>query len=113
RLFFSNSLTFLHISSDSVYLSRPVPSRKFLLGPSEIADVIVNFADSPSQSVILLNDASYPFPTGDQPDEFSGKVMKFIIYPGSNNHQDPSHVPKRLLPPPPPPTPDHRAAATR
>ncbi|PKU68676.1 multicopper oxidase LPR2 [Dendrobium catenatum] len=113
RLFFSNSLTFLHISSDSVYLSRPVPSRKFLLGPSEIADVIVNFADSPSQSFILLNDASYPFPTGDQPDEFSRKVMKFIIYPGNKNHQDPSHVPKRLLPPPPPPTPEHRAAATR
>ncbi|XP_020593160.1 multicopper oxidase LPR2-like isoform X2 [Phalaenopsis equestris] len=113
RLSFSNSLAFLHLASDSIYLPRPVPSRKFLLAPSEIADVVVDFTDSPTDSVVLLNDAAYPFPSGEEPDNFSGKVMKFFIASPQLKHRDPSQVPRQLLPSPPPPIPTHRAVATR
>ncbi|KAK8957843.1 hypothetical protein KSP39_PZI001249 [Platanthera zijinensis] len=112
RLFFSNSLRFLHLGSDSVYLSRPVSSRKFLLAPSEIADVVVDFADSSTDSAFLLNDAAYPFPSGDLPDEFSGKVMKFIINPHDRKDRDQSRVPRQLIPAPPPPS-ANLAAVTR
>jgi FtsP/CotA-like multicopper oxidase with cupredoxin domain len=95
RLYFSDGTTFIHVASDSVYLSRPVQTQKFLLAPSEIADVVVDFSTSTSKSVILLNDAPYPYPSGDPTDDINGKVMKFFIR--LSNEGDPSYVPSRLL----------------
>lgn len=94
-LYFSDGTTFIHVSSDSVYLSKPVKTRKFLLAPSEIADVIVDFSESTSDSIILLNDAPYPYPSGDSTDDINGKVMKFSIRP--SRVEDPSHIPSTLL----------------
>ncbi|XP_058087434.1 multicopper oxidase LPR2-like [Magnolia sinica] len=95
RLFFSNGLRFINVASDSAYLARPVTVSKLLVGPSEIADVIVDFSMSTSDVAILANDAPYPFPTGTPADEINGKVMKFIIDP----HQtaDTSRVPSKLI----------------
>ncbi|XP_068642870.1 multicopper oxidase LPR1-like [Aristolochia californica] len=95
RLFFSNGLKFIHVGSDSAYLSRPASIPKFLLGPSEIADIIVDFSTSQSHEVILANDAPYPFPSGDPTDEFSGKVMKFIIR--RKKEVDTSRSPNKLI----------------
>ncbi|KAG0463052.1 hypothetical protein HPP92_021528 [Vanilla planifolia] len=103
RLSFSNSLRFNHIASDTVYLPTAVPSRRFLLAPSEIADVVVDFARSTTDSALLLNDAAYPYPTGDSPDAFSSRVMKFVILRSKSGKRDPSWMPRKLLPPPPPP----------
>ncbi|PKA63517.1 hypothetical protein AXF42_Ash005412 [Apostasia shenzhenica] len=113
RLSLSNGLRFLHVGSDSTYLRRPVPSRNFLLSPSEIADVIIDFADSAAgdRSAVLLNDAPYPFPSGDPVDEFNGKVMKFVIS-RRLGERDPSRLPARL-PGPPPPTAAEASAARR
>ncbi|KAK9091706.1 hypothetical protein Sjap_024883 [Stephania japonica] len=80
--YFTNGLNFIHVASDSVYLARPVKVNKFLLAPSEIADVIVDFSTVSSDSVILGNDAKYPYPSGDPVDEVNGKVMKFVIKGG-------------------------------
>ncbi|WOK94174.1 multicopper oxidase LPR1 [Canna indica] len=113
RLFFSGSgargLRFLHLGSDSNYLPRPVHSRKFLLAPSEIADVVIDFSKTSADDVVLANDAVYPYPSGDPTDEFNGKVMKFLI--ARAREEDPSAVPKRLLTLPAPAV--HRAAVTR
>jgi FtsP/CotA-like multicopper oxidase with cupredoxin domain len=78
-----------------VYLSKPVQIQKFLLAPSEVADIIVDFSTSTSDSVILLNDAPYPYPSGDPTDDINGKVMKFFIQP--SREEDPSYVPSTLL----------------
>ncbi|KAJ0962739.1 hypothetical protein J5N97_027861 [Dioscorea zingiberensis] len=109
RFSLSNSLPFTHIGSDSVYLSKPVKTRAFLLAPSEIADVIIDFAGSATDSAILHNDAAYPFPTGDPVDETNSKVMKFII--GRQRSPDPSRIPRHLFRLPKPAL--HRAVTTR
>eukprot|EP00262_Sarcandra_glabra_P004782 TRINITY_DN16033_c0_g1_i1.p1 TRINITY_DN16033_c0_g1~~TRINITY_DN16033_c0_g1_i1.p1 ORF type:complete len:568 (+),score=8.84 TRINITY_DN16033_c0_g1_i1:123-1826(+) len=79
RFNLTNGLIFFQVASDSVYLARPVGTRKLLLAPSEIADVIIDFSMSESDTAILANDARYPFPSGDPTDEINGKVMKFVI----------------------------------
>ncbi|XP_078174950.1 multicopper oxidase LPR1 homolog 2-like isoform X2 [Carex rostrata] len=94
-LYFSDGTKFIHVASDSVYLSKPVRTRKFLLAPSERADVIVDFSESDSDSVILLNDAPYPYPSGDPTDDLNGKVMKFLIR--RSREEDLSHVPSTLF----------------
>ncbi|KAJ6801412.1 multicopper oxidase LPR2-like [Iris pallida] len=109
RFHLSNGLTFVHVGSDNNYLYKPVASTKFLLAPSEIADVIVDFSRSTTDSAVLANDAPYPYPTGDPTDEFNGKVMKFIIR--KHKTMDPTEIPRRLMVHPPPAA--HRAVKTR
>ncbi|XP_010552729.1 PREDICTED: multicopper oxidase LPR1 [Tarenaya hassleriana] len=79
RLFLSNGLDFTVVGSDSAYLAKPVATKWLLLAPSEIADVVVDFARSASTTAILANDAPYPYPAGDAVNEENSKVMKFII----------------------------------
>ncbi|XP_062111062.1 multicopper oxidase LPR1-like [Humulus lupulus] len=95
RFFFSNGLRFIHVGSDSAYLSRPVMTDDILLGPSEITDVIVDFSKSNSSSVILANDAPYPYPSGDPVNESNNKVMKFVIK--RHREVDTWRVPKKLI----------------
>ncbi|KAJ6853604.1 multicopper oxidase LPR2-like [Iris pallida] len=109
RFSLSNGLPFVHVGSDSNYLRRPVTSSNFLLAPSEIADVVVDFSRSTTDSAVLANDAPYPYPTGDPTDEFNGKVMKFVIR--KDETTDPSRIPKRLMAQPPPAA--HRAVKSR
>ncbi|KAL8142041.1 hypothetical protein V2J09_015073 [Rumex salicifolius] len=97
RFNLSNNLDFIHVGSDSAYLSKPVKTRNFLLAPSEIGDVIIDFSTSPSDSAILFNDAPFPFPSGDPVNESNGKVMKFIIVPLRGYAVDESRVPSKLL----------------
>ncbi|KAJ0039121.1 hypothetical protein Pint_22237 [Pistacia integerrima] len=95
RFFFTNGLQFIHVASDSVYLGEPVVTNETLLGPSEIADVIIDFSESKSDAAILANDAPYPYPSGDPVNDINGKVMKFII---EKNHEvDTWRVPKTLI----------------
>ncbi|GAA0166106.1 oxidase [Lithospermum erythrorhizon] len=81
RFYLTNNLTFIHVASDSAYNERPVILKELLLSPSEIADVIIDFAKSKSETAILANDAPYPYPSGDPVNESNDKVMKFIISP--------------------------------
>ncbi|MFS8032897.1 putative bilirubin oxidase [Helianthus anomalus] len=95
KFFFSNGLRFIHVGSDSVYSEEAVLVKDILLGPSEIADVVVDFSKSKSSSAVLHNGAAYPYPGGDPVNESNGKVMKFIINP--HHEFDSSRVPKKLL----------------
>nr|GMD72468.1 multicopper oxidase LPR1-like [Ipomoea batatas] len=95
KFYFNNNLTFTHVASDSAYNEAPVVLHNILLAPSEVADVVVDFSESESESAILGNNAVYPYPSGDPVDEINGKVMKFIIKPGKE--VDTSHIPKKLI----------------
>ncbi|KAJ4961508.1 hypothetical protein NE237_021418 [Protea cynaroides] len=79
RFFLTNGMGFKIIGSDSAYLAKSILKKKLLLAPSEIVDVVFDFSKSTSDSVILANDAAYPYPSGDPTDEINGKVMKFVI----------------------------------
>uniref|UniRef100_A0A0D9UWA9 Plastocyanin-like domain-containing protein n=1 Tax=Leersia perrieri TaxID=77586 RepID=A0A0D9UWA9_9ORYZ len=92
------ALRFIHLASDSVYLAAPVRTRAFLLAPSEIADVIIDFADTASPVIVLSSDAPAPFP-GD-PGEKAEKlpVMKFVIDENATSPEtDTTSVPARLM----------------
>lgn len=95
RFYFTNNLTFFHVASDSAYHERPLILKEMLLAPSEVADVVVDFSNSKSDSALLANDAPYPYPSGDPVNEANSKVMKFIINP--NHEIDKSRIPKKLI----------------
>jgi FtsP/CotA-like multicopper oxidase with cupredoxin domain len=95
KFFFTDGLEFIHVASDSVYNEQPVMVDEILLAPSEIADVVVDFSKSKSNSTILANDAPYPYPSGDPVNEANGKVMKFTIKP--RREYDTWRVPKTLI----------------
>ncbi|KAJ1418447.1 Multicopper oxidase, type 2 [Sesbania bispinosa] len=80
-LFFTNSLRFTHVASDSAYLDKPIIANKTVMGPSEITDIIVDFSESTTDSAILANDAPYPYPSGNPVNKKLNKIMKFIILP--------------------------------
>ncbi|GAB2254661.1 hypothetical protein Droror1_Dr00022470 [Drosera rotundifolia] len=94
RLNFTNGLGFVHVGSDSAYLNKPVKTNHVFLGASEIADVVVDFAESSSDTVILENSAAYPYPSGSAPNELNSKVMKFIVEP---KYGDNPPLPTKLL----------------
>ncbi|GAB4828788.1 Leucine permease transcriptional regulator [Ancistrocladus abbreviatus] len=96
RLYFLNkTLNFTYVGSDSAYLNHPVSTNQTLLAPSEIADVIVDFAQTSVDNVTLANDAPYPFPSGDSVNDANSKVMKFNIIGQSGYDQ--STIPSNLL----------------
>ncbi|KAI7996551.1 Multicopper oxidase LPR1 [Camellia lanceoleosa] len=95
KFFFTNGLRFIFVGSDSVYIERPVMLNEILLAPSEIADVIVDFSESKSNSTILANDAPYPYPSGDPVNGANSKVMKFVIK--EQTEDDKWRVPDKLI----------------
>lgn len=95
RFFFTNSLRFTHVAADSSYIDEPVTTSEFLLGPSEITDIIVDFSQSKNDTVILANNAPYPYPSGDPVNEANSKAIKFVILP--HREVDTSRVPKKLI----------------
>ncbi|KAF5442319.1 hypothetical protein F2P56_034989, partial [Juglans regia] len=95
RFFFTNGLQFTHVGSDSVYLNKPVVTNEILLAPSEIADVVVDFSESKTNTAILANDAPYPYPDGSPVNEVDSKVIKFFIL--KHREIDRWRVPKTLM----------------
>ncbi|KAL8470950.1 hypothetical protein ACS0TY_033501 [Phlomoides rotata] len=92
---FENGLEFIVVGSDSSYNDKPVWVKELLLATSEIVDVVVDFSKARSDSVVLLNDAPYPYPIGDPVNGANGKVMKFIIK--KDGVLDKSKIPTRLI----------------
>ncbi|KAE8022826.1 hypothetical protein FH972_008595 [Carpinus fangiana] len=107
RFFFMNGLGFTHVGSDSAYLNQPVVTNEILLGPSEIADVVIDFSNSKTNIAILANDAPYPYPGGSPVNEGNSKVMKFIIL--NRPEVDTWKIPKKLMHYP---GPDHVSGAS-
>eukprot|EP00250_Pteridium_aquilinum_P009283 c18568_g1_i1 orf=224-2020(+) len=95
RFALHDGTSFTQIGSDSFYLEAPVHLKNILVAPSEIIDIIIDFSKIERNSVILTNDAAYPFPDGDLPDALSGKVMKFVI--GHKHVKDKARIPAQLV----------------
>ncbi|MCO5579909.1 hypothetical protein L7F22_033776 [Adiantum nelumboides] len=87
---------FTQIGSDSFYLEAPVHLKSVLVAPSEIVDIVIDFSGVKKKTVVLTNNAAYPFPDGDAPDEMSGKIMKFLIK--EKRVEDKSRIPDELEP---------------
>ncbi|CAL1398363.1 unnamed protein product [Linum trigynum] len=96
RLYFKNGLRLIHVAADSAYLEKPVVATHTLLAPSEIIDFVVDFSTSKEESVLLKNDAPYPYPSGDPVNDANDVVMKFVIRRGERE-PDPSSVPGTLI----------------
>ncbi|KAF8780037.1 hypothetical protein HU200_002004 [Digitaria exilis] len=88
RLSLSHGLRFVHVASDS-----------FLLAPSEIADVVVDFAATAAGEAVMSDDAPAPYPgdPGDKTETIA--VMKFLIGEEDDATEEPdtSAVPARLM----------------
>lgn len=95
KFLFTNGLEFVVVSSDSAYLGEPVKAKDVLLAPSEIIDLVIDFSRSKTETAVLANNASYPYPSGDPVNEANGRVMKFIVE--KELEFDTSRVPKRLI----------------
>ncbi|XP_072964181.1 multicopper oxidase LPR1 homolog 4-like [Typha angustifolia] len=96
NLTLSNNLPFYVIGSDSSYLAAPVATPTVILAPAELADVIIDFSQSPTTEAELLNTAPYPYPSGTAAGPLNGKVMKFTIQPFSfSDPPDNSTVPEK------------------
>lgn len=85
RLTLSDGLHFIVVGSDASYLRSPVKTSTILLSPSEISDVIIDFAATTSSECLMDNTAPYPYPNGRAPNPYNGRVMKFIIQPSAQN----------------------------
>lgn len=95
RFALDNGMGFTQIGADSFYFEKPVQLKEILVAPSEIIDVILDFAKSKANHVIMTNSAVYPFPDGDPVNDRNGKVMKFVI--GRRRVKDEARIPTRLV----------------
>ncbi|KAH7293728.1 hypothetical protein KP509_28G039300 [Ceratopteris richardii] len=96
RFALDDGSNFIQIGSDSFYLQAPLHLKSILVAPSEIIDIVIDFSRAKKRTLILTNDAAYPFPDGDLPGERDGKLLKFLIKDKKVN--DRSRVPALLQP---------------
>lgn len=96
RMSLDSGQSFTQIGTDGGLLQRPVRVDEITIGPSERADVIIDFTNQPVNSnIILTNTARTPFDFGAPPDpETTGMIMQFNVIARSAN--DTSAVPEFL-----------------
>ncbi len=80
--------TIWQIGTDGGLLDQPVAlgirgkrrDRGLLLAPAERADIIIDFAGFAHETLLVLNTANAPYPSGDPPDpKTNGQVMQFRV----------------------------------
>jgi len=92
---FSNGMSFWQIGTDDGLLAHPVRLHHLLLGPGERADLVVSFAGHKGRRILLTNNATTPYPGGDEVDPATtGRVMQFRVSTAAVN--DMSSLPKTL-----------------
>ena len=83
-----SAVAFWQIGTDGGLLDRPVKlndpanpsSPKLLLGPSERADLIIDFSNLAGHRLILTNDGIFPFPSGGPPDpNLDGQILRIRV----------------------------------
>ncbi|MBO0701730.1 MAG: multicopper oxidase domain-containing protein [Candidatus Dormibacteraeota bacterium] len=83
-----SAVAFWQIGTDGGLLDSPVQlndprnpgALKLFLAPAERADVIIDFAGLQGRSLVLTNDAVFPFPSGGPPDpNLDGQIMRFDV----------------------------------
>src|SRR5262249_20576176 len=96
QLFLSNNQPFIAIGTDSLLLERPVTVQNFRLAPAERVEVVIDFTFAPDE-VFLVNRLQQT--DGRKPDKLvepGTPLLKFVV--GRNVVNDPSRVPRTLLP---------------
>ncbi|KAH7404011.1 hypothetical protein KP509_15G005600 [Ceratopteris richardii] len=96
RFAMDDGSSFTQVGTDCFYLEAAIELKSVLLAPSEISDIVVDFSKAKKSTVILTNDAAYPFPDGNLPDGADRKIMEFMIKDG--NVTDNSRIPIQLQP---------------
>lgn len=90
-------ISFYQIGTDQGLLNSPVKITELLLGPSQRADIVVDFCCYKGQTLILNNTANTPFPGGDPVDPHStGLVMAFKVIKPYDHSRPKTHLPKKL-----------------
>lgn len=90
---------FYQIGADDGLLYAPVPLNQLTLGPGERADVVVDFAGSAGETLIVRNNARAPYPKGDTVNpKTAGLIMAFRV--GASPVVDTSDLPSVLRPSP-------------
>lgn len=79
HLSFSNGASFYQIGTEGGFLNKPVQLKKLTLAPAERADIIVDFSKFKGSKIVINNDATAPFPTGDKVNANTGKIMQFRV----------------------------------
>src|SRR5215831_4505880 len=83
-----SAVPFWQIGTDGGLLDRPVKlndpadpnALKLFLGPSERADVIIDFSNLAGHRLILTNDGIFPFPSGGPPDpNLDGQILRIRV----------------------------------
>lgn len=94
----SNGMKFIQIGSDGGLLEKPVELDTLLIAPAERADILIDFSGiKPGTSIILMNDANAPYPTGDTPDpNTTGQIMQFTVPANASAPVKPSTLPHKL-----------------
>lgn len=81
NLSFSNGMSFTQIGTDGGYLKGAATLTSLLIAPGERADILVDFSGlSPGTKIILQNDATSPYPSGDPVDlNTTGQIIQFTV----------------------------------
>jgi spore coat protein A len=76
-----SGLRFFQVGTDVGLLNFPVPLTEIAIAPGERKDIVIDFTPAKGRKVVLLNNASFPFPFGDP-----------TYVPGDPTNPDPANV---------------------
>ena len=92
-----NNMPMYIIGTDGGYLDAPARVTSLLIQPGERYEVIIDFAGSQGNNVILKNDANLPYPFGAAPPPTTlGSIIQFRV--NSNSVSDTSYDPVSGMP---------------
>ncbi len=91
----SSGEPFYQIGTDQGLLPAPVAVSNLLIGPSERADVVVDFTAFAGKQIVINNDAAAPYPAGGM--IVPNQVMQFRVAT-STTGKDTSVLPAKLAP---------------
>ena len=97
RFELSNGQEMVQVASESGLLPRPVPRKSIVLGPAERAELVVDFAGSFGEDIVLLNTNPPATNPATGPEPVPSQVMQFRV---RQRAADTSRVPDVLRPVP-------------
>lgn len=97
RMSLTSGQDFILIGTDGGLLEKPVRLKEITIGPSQRADLILDFTDQPvGTNIVLTNTARTPFDFGAPPDpNTDGLIMQFRVKE-NNSGEDTSTIPEFL-----------------
>src|SRR5262249_192537 len=79
------------------FLNKPIVISHLVIAPAQRADLVFDFTDHDSETIILTNSANAPFPGGDPVDpDSTGLVMAFKVVKPLNTDRPLTRLPEKL-----------------